>query len=171
MNAQAMRKILKKFDKRTHLEGQPFMVDLRKRHPALITTGKTNAAGAFADSIARDMSAEIATKVLAIVPQLDDWTCPVCYAMAWKPVNLGCCRSVFCISCIIKLQDEGMKRCPCCNSETVLAADGRNLDFETMDFLEKYFPLEVKRRQKENEKANLAREYGDDFVKKDCTVM
>jgi len=171
MNGRAMRKILKKFDKRTHLEGQMFMAALRKRHPALLTSG-TNISSGFANAIARDLQAELATKVLAIVPQLEDWTCPVCLGMAWRPVSLGCCRSVFCIRCIIQLQDQKMMRCPCCNTETVMAADGRNLDFETMDFLEKYFPLEVKKRQKENERALLERNYGEEFVRPpQCTVM
>lgn len=171
MNARAMRKILKKFDKRTHLEGQAFMAAVRKRHPALLTTG-TNIGNGFANAIARDLQAELSTKVLAIVPQLEDWTCPVCLGMAWRPVSLGCCRSVFCIRCIIQLQDQKMMRCPCCNTETVMAADGRNLDFETMDFLEKYFPLEVKKRQKENERALLERNYGEEFVRPpQCTVM
>jgi E3 ubiquitin-protein ligase BAH len=173
MNARAMTKILKKFDKRTHLEGQDFISNLRKQYPALMPSknSKSQAAGGFANSIARDLHAEIATKVLAIVPQLDDWNCPVCYSMAWRPVNLGCCRSVYCITCIIKLQDEGCKRCPTCNRETVLQADGRNIDFEAMDFLEKYFPMEVKKRQKENEKQALVRTYGPDFVKPACALM
>lgn len=175
MNARAMQKILKKFDKRTHLEGQAFMKTLKIRYPALLTnSGKQiqkQSAGGFANSIARDLSAEIASKVLSIVPQLEDWNCPVCYSMAWRPVNLGCCRSVFCIRCVIKLQDEGMKRCPVCNQETVMNADGRNLDFEAMDFLTKYFPLETKERQKENERAALIRDYGEDFVKPRCRVQ
>jgi rubrerythrin len=174
MNARAMTKILKKFDKRTHLEGQVFVQNLRKQYPALLTNGKITqqqSAGGFANSIARDLHAEIATKILAIVPQLDDWNCPVCYSMAWRPVNLGCCRSVFCITCIIKLQDEKVTRCPVCNQETVLTADGRNLDFEAMDFLEKFFPMEVKKRQKENEKAVLVRTYGEEFVKPGCVVQ
>jgi len=172
MNARAMRKILKKFDKRTHLEGQMFMAAVRKRHPALLTGTGNNIGNGFANSIARDLQAELSTKVLAIVPQLEDWTCPVCLGMAWRPVSLGCCRSVFCIRCIIQLQDQKMLRCPCCNTETVMAADGRNLDFETMDFLEKYFPLEVKKRQKENEKALLERNYGEEFVRPpQCSVM
>jgi E3 ubiquitin-protein ligase BAH len=173
MNARAMRKILKKFDKRTHLEGQMFMAAVRKRHPALLTSGSNNTiASGFANAIARDLQAELSTKVLAIVPQLEDWTCPVCLGMAWRPVSLGCCRSVFCIRCIIKLQDQKMLKCPCCNTPTVMAADGRNLDFETMDFLEKYFPLEVKKRQKENERALLERNYGEEFVRApQCVVM
>lgn len=173
MNARAMTKILKKFDKQTHLEGQLFLRNLRTKYPDLLTNGKNNgkSPGGFANSIARDLNAEIATKVLAIVPQLDDWNCPVCYAMAWRPVSLGCCKSVFCIRCIIHLQDEGMKRCPVCNQETVMHADGRNIDFETMDFLQKYFPLEAKKRQKENERAALIREHGEEFVRPLCRVM
>lgn len=147
MNARAMSKILKKFDKRTHIEGQLFLKTLSARYPALLTNCTTlskNSAGGFANSIARDLSAEISSKVLAIIPQLDDWNCPVCYAMAWKPVNLGCCRSVFCIQCIIKLQEQHMKRCPVCNQETVMKADAFNINLDTMDFLMKYFPMETK---------------------------
>jgi len=169
MNARAMRKILKKFDKRTHLEGQVFLKALRSQYPALITNGTGGtSAGGFANSIARDMAAELASKVLAIVPQIDDWNCPVCYSMAWRPVNLGCCRALYCIRCIIRLQDEGTKRCPMCNKETVKKANGKNIDFEAMDFLEKYFPWEVKKRQLDNEKDALVRDYGEDFVKPRC---
>ncbi|KAK4549039.1 hypothetical protein LTR36_007495 [Oleoguttula mirabilis] len=177
MNARAMSKILKKFDKRTHLEGHQFLMDLRTKYPALLPSqpvpGQKPTGGTvgFANSIARDLHAEITSKVLGIVPQIDDWTCPVCYSMAWRPVSLGCCRSLYCIRCIIKLQDDGHARCPTCNADTVTKADGRNIDFEAMDFLEKYFPLETKRRQKENEKADLARSYGEEFVKPGCEVM
>ena len=184
MNARAMTKILKKFDKRTHLEGQYFLQTLKAKYPEFLPSTKTAALAyrnpanstpkspsGFANSIARDLNAELTTKILSIVPQLDDWTCPVCYGMAWRPVSLRCCKSVFCIRCIIHLQDEGMKRCPVCNQETVLSADGRNLDFETMDFMQKYFPLEVKRRQRENEKMALVREFGEGADKRGCRVM
>ncbi|KAK3054866.1 hypothetical protein LTR09_004024 [Extremus antarcticus] len=175
MNARAMTKILKKFDKRTHLEGNVFLKDIGTKHPALLTNsgkqGQLQSPGGFANSIARDLNAEIASKVLAIVPQPDDWDCPVCYSMAWKPVSLGCCKSVYCIRCIIKLQDEGMKRCPVCNQETVMKADGRNINFEAMEFLQKYFPMETRKRQKENEKAALVREHGEAFVKPGCAIQ
>jgi transposase-like protein len=172
MNSRAMTKILKKFNKRTHLEGQQFIKGLRGKYPAMMTLSKTTgSAGGFADSIARDLHAEIGSKVLSIVPQLDDWICPVCYGMAWRPVKLGCCRSVFCIRCIIHLQDTGMKKCPMCNSETVMEANGGNIDFETLEFLQKFFPMEVKKRQKENERAQLVRDHGEEFVKPGCVVM
>jgi hypothetical protein len=58
-----------------------------------------------------------------------------------------------------------------CNAEKVMKADGRNIDFATMEFLETYFPLEVKKRQKENEKEQLINDYGEEFVRKDCVVM
>lgn len=172
MNSRAMSKILKKFDKRTHLEGRQFLTSLRSKYPALMPpkNGKVGP-GAFANSIARDLAAEMATKVLAIVPQIDDWNCPVCYGMAWRPVQLGCCSARYCIRCVIRLQDEDHKRCPMCNAETVMAANGKNIDFEAMDFLEKYFPLECKKRQKENDKADLERRYGEEFVKPGCAVQ
>ncbi|EMD00210.1 hypothetical protein BAUCODRAFT_21852 [Baudoinia panamericana UAMH 10762] len=174
MNAQAMRKILKKFDKRTHLEGKLFLKTLQTKYPALLPPSNRSAVGGaagFANSIARDMHAELSSKVLSIVPQLDDWNCPVCMDMAWRPVNLGCCQSHFCIRCVIKMQDDGMVRCPTCNAETVVMANGTNIDFEAMDFLEKYFPMEVKRRQRDNEKASLERQYGEAFTKPGCLVM
>jgi hypothetical protein len=169
MNTRAITKILKKFNKRTRLdEGQQFVSNLRLKYPAIATT---STAGGFADSIARDLHAEIGSKVLAIVPQLDDWICPVCYGMAWRPVNLRCCRSVFCIRCVIQLQDMGKIKCPMCCAQTVMRANGMNIDFETMEFLEKFFPMEVKKRQKENERAMLVRDYGEDFVKPSCMLM
>ncbi|KAI7363279.1 hypothetical protein KC354_g6608 [Hortaea werneckii] len=186
MNARAMMKILKKFDKRTHLEREHFVNDLRTKHPSLMppssatspqhttpaaTTPACYTVG-FAHSIARDLYSEITSKILGIVPQIDDWTCPVCLEMAWRPVSLGCCRALYCIRCIIRMQDDKTQRCPACNAEgTVMKADARNLDFEAMDFLEKYFPLETKKRQKENETANLARQYGEEFVKPGCVIM
>ncbi|KAF7196177.1 Transcriptional regulator [Pseudocercospora fuligena] len=169
MNSRAMTKILKKFNKRTHLQGKPFISSLEIKYPALMT-GKSGAGG-FANSIARDLHAEIGSKVLSVVPQIDDWVCPVCYGMAWRPVNLGCCKAVFCIRCVIQLQDTNKPKCPMCNAPTVMGANGTNLDFETMDFLEKYFPMEVRKRQKENEKAQLVRDYGEEFVKPGCSTM
>ncbi|KAK3117200.1 hypothetical protein LTR53_001704 [Teratosphaeriaceae sp. CCFEE 6253] len=174
MNARAMTKILKKFDKRTHLEGQPFLKDLMLKYPALLPPSSKNGAGGaggFANSIARDLHCEITGKVLSIVPQIDDWSCPVCYDMAWRPVSLGCCRSLYCIRCIIKLQADGVTRCPTCNADSVAKADGRNIDFEAMDFLEKYFPLETAKRQKDNERMDLEMRYGKDFVKPGCSTM
>ncbi|KAK4556420.1 hypothetical protein LTR86_006564 [Recurvomyces mirabilis] len=147
MNNRAMTKILKKFDKQTHLEAQPFLKELVEKYPALTPAsangGAAKHSGGFAECIARDLHAEISTKVLSIVPQIQDWTCP----------------------------DENMTRCPACNAETVMKADGRNINFEAMDFLEKYFPLETKKRQKDNEKASLERTYGEEFTKPGCSIM
>ncbi|KAK5114720.1 hypothetical protein LTR62_002294 [Meristemomyces frigidus] len=172
MNARAMTKILKKFDKQTHLEAQPFLKELLEKYPALTPNGiATKPSSGFAECIARDLHAEISSKVLAIVPQIQDWTCPVCTEMAWRPVSLGCCQALLCIRCVITMQEQEMRRCPACNAETVMGADGRNINFEAMDFLEKYFPLETKKRQKENEKADLERRYGEEFTRPGCCIM
>lgn len=52
-----------------------------------------------------------------------------------------------------------------------MKADGRNINFEAMEFLQKYFPMETRKRQKENEKAALVREHGEAFVKPGCAIQ
>lgn len=38
-----------------------------------------------------------------------------------------------------------------CRQSTIMAADGSNIDAKTMVYLQKYFPKEVKIKQKESE--------------------
>lgn len=110
INAEAMRKILKKFDKRTALGAAGVYQD-------------TALSGPFAKSVATDMCQEISSKVVSVVPQMDDWICPICYGLAWRPIRLGCCNSVYCIRCIIQLQREDKDKCPMCRQPTVMLAD------------------------------------------------
>jgi len=108
--SMAVRKILKKFDKRTALQ-------------ASLLYRPSHSSGAIARSIARDMCGEISTNVLTVIPQIDDYLCPVCCELAWKPVKLGCCNAVFCIRCVILLQRGKETRCPMCRSTSVMQAD------------------------------------------------
>jgi len=158
LNAVAVRKILKKFDKRTALGAQSAYLSV-------------NPSGAFARSIAKDMCAELSTKVVSLVPQMDDYICPICCELAWRPIRLGCCKSVFCIRCVIKLQREGKDRCPMCRQPTIMHADSSCLDAETAAYLTRYFPNEVKARQKANERAAGIDKYGENFYRRTCTVM
>jgi len=158
LNAVAVRKILKKFDKRTALGAQRAYLSL-------------NPSGTFARSIAKDMCAELSTKVVSIVPQMDDYICPICCELAWRPVRLGCCKSVFCIRCVIKLQRENNDRCPMCRQPTIMHADSSCLDTETAAYLMRYFPNEVKARQKANERAAGVDKYGESFYRRTCVVM
>ncbi|PSK53890.1 hypothetical protein B9Z65_7696 [Elsinoe australis] len=161
MNAQAVRKILKKFDKRTNLGASK----------AYRTPNSANAVGPLARSIAKDMCAEIQTNVLVVVPQLDDYLCPICSDLAWKPIKLGCCNAIFCIRCVIQLQRSDEVRCPMCRSESVPAADASRIDRVTLEQIERYFPKEARLKQIQNERAAGIDLYGPDFYKSTCTMM
>ncbi|KAF4556127.1 SPX domain-containing protein 1 [Elsinoe fawcettii] len=161
MNALAVRKILKKFDKRTSLGASK----------TYRLNGGKGTTGPLARSIAKDMCAEIQTNVLVVVPQLDDYLCPVCAELAWKPIKLGCCNAVFCIRCVIHLQRSDEIRCPMCRAESVPVADSSRIDKETMERLQKYFPKEVKIKQIANERAAGMDIYGPEFYRSTCSVM
>ncbi|KAK8201593.1 hypothetical protein M8818_005847 [Zalaria obscura] len=158
INAEAVRKILKKFDKRTRLGA------------ADVYQGQATS-GPFAKSIAKDMCQELSSKIVNVVPQMDDWICPVCYSLAWRPIRLGCCNSVYCIRCVIQLQRDNEARCPMCRQPSVMAANQEHIDPKTAAYLLKYFPKEVKERQKANERAAGVDKYGEQFYKSNCSVM
>lgn len=157
LNMEAVRKILKKFDKRTAL-------------------GATKAyqshaiSGPFAKSVATDMCAAMSQQVVTIVPQPDDYSCPVCCDIAWRPIRLECCNTVFCIRCMIELQKSASK-CPMCRSTAVITADSGSIDQQRAEYLVKYFPHEVKEKQKANELAVAIDKYGPDYQKGPCCVM
>lgn len=158
INAMAVRKILKKFDKRTALNAAP-------------AYQAVNPSSLFAKSIAKDMCAELSSKVVSVVPQMADYICPICCELAWRPIRLGCCNSVFCIRCVIKLQRDGEERCPMCRSTTIMHADSASIDAKTAEYLMRHFPKEVKARQKANERAAGIDKYGESFYRNTCAVM
>jgi len=92
----------------------------------------------------------MSSKLLAILPQLDDYLCPICQSISVKPVRLSCSH-VFCVRCLVKLQRKAKRFCPMCRSDVVLSADSTNLDYGLLNFLRLYFPKEAKEKQKENE--------------------
>ncbi|THY13720.1 hypothetical protein D6D02_04611 [Aureobasidium pullulans] len=157
LNMEAVRKILKKFDKRTALGAA-------KAYQSHAHSGP------FAKSVATDMCAAMSQQVVTIVPQLDDYSCPVCYNIAWRPIRLECCNTVFCIRCMIELQKSASK-CPMCRSTSVITADSGSIDQQRAEYLVKYFPTEVKEKQKANELAVAIDKYGPDFQKGPCCVM
>lgn len=106
----------------------------------------------FSESLAKSVNYVIAENLLTILPQLDDYTCPVCASITFKPIRLSC-GHVFCIRCLIKLQRQKTSNCPICRRDVVMEADSSNLDENLLKFLQLYFPKEVKAKQLENEKA------------------
>lgn len=76
----------------------------------------------LAGNVAKKMCAQLAQEVVSVVPRVDDYTCPICFSIAWYPVRLRCSH-IFCVRCVIKMQRESKKQCPLCRDEVVMEAD------------------------------------------------
>lgn len=74
------------------------------------------------ENVARDICAQVSRHVVSVVPRLDDYICPVCLSIAWLPVRLDCAH-VFCVRCVMKMQQENQRFCPLCRGEVVMQAD------------------------------------------------
>ncbi|KAG0269367.1 hypothetical protein BGZ95_002102 [Linnemannia exigua] len=146
LNQMAMTKILKKHDKRTnlsaslgfpkHLQNEPF----------------------YNDNISKSLTYTIGNQLVSIIPQPDDYACPICMSVAWKPIRLNC-KHVFCVRCLIKAQRKRMVHCPICRqTNSVVEADASNLDVSMMNFLKLYFPKEIKEKRKESSKEQAVEE-------------
>ena len=156
INRTALTKIMKKFDKRTALHMQ---VNL----PLMLANEQF-----VAHDLAKAACFTIQEQLLPIVPQINDYLCPVCLTISFKPVRLRC-DHVFCIRCLIIMQRAKQDHCPLCRGRVVMEASSENLDTKLMKFLKAKFPAEAKAKQKENEHAAGVDRYGESYDK--CTVM
>ena len=154
LNETAVAKIIKKFDKRTGLS---------------VKTSLPHGFVVDGPDMAKALSAQVSSQILAAVPQLNDYLCPICFSIAYRPVRLKC-GHVFCIRCLIVMQRERKDKCPLCRTGVVMQADSMNLDPALAEFLKKYFPVEVKAKQRENEEA-IAREQFRELYDAKCIVM
>ena len=159
MNRTALTKIMKKFDKRTALHA-------RASIPDALAQGS-----AMTNDLARATSFTISNELLQIIPQLNDYLCPVCFTITYKPVRLSC-GHVYCIRCLIVMQKVQQNDCPLCRAPVVLAADSDHVDKQLKHFLESNFKTEVKQKQKENELAVAIDRFGEAYGKgPKCAVM
>jgi E3 ubiquitin-protein ligase BAH len=156
LNTIAVRKIIKKFDKHTLLKSS-------RNLTKMISFKKSKLSTSSIEQI-------ISTDIVRIMPQLDDYLCPICFTIAYKPVRLEC-QHFFCIRCLIKLQRRGENKCPMCREQVVMKATEVNVDEELISFMKQNFPNEVKQKKKINEKEitdeTLQTLYGDDK----CAIM
>lgn len=151
-NSMAVTKILKKFDKQTHLNSKDIFPDI------IINSSTMNI---LKGSIAKDICAIISKNLLSIVPQIDDYLCPVCFSIAFKPIRLHC-GHLFCLRCLVKLRRKHEDKCPLCRDENLLSLTTDDLDVGQMNYMKMYFPLEVKEKEKENNKEIIKETYGTD---------
>ena len=64
----------------------------------------------------------ISEEILSIIPQLNDYLCPICFTIAYKPIRLRC-NHIFCIRCLIVMQKARQGQCPLCRADVVAEAD------------------------------------------------
>ncbi|KAF9960801.1 hypothetical protein BGZ70_008487 [Mortierella alpina] len=146
LNQMAMTKILKKHDKRTNLTASSGFPKHLQNEPF------------YNDNISKSLTYTIGNQLVSIIPQPDDYACPICMSVAWKPIRLNCSH-VFCVRCLIKAQRKKMIHCPICRqTNSVVEADASNLDVAMMNFLKLYFPKEIKEKRKESSREQAAEE-------------
>ncbi|KAI1262034.1 RING-14 protein [Xylariaceae sp. FL1019] len=158
INNLAVQKILKKFDKRTSL-------GVSKTFPAAVNSDRL-----LASSVARDVCAQMSRQLIATVPQLDDYLCPICLSVAYWPVKLQC-QHTFCSRCLVKMSRKGERFCPLCRADTIMLAGLENFDADRAAFLRKYFPKEVKEKVRANERERNEEIFGPGHKNVECCVM
>lgn len=158
INRLAITKILKKFDKQTAL-------DARVHFPSLIANDPF-----LSHSLAKNICFVITEKLLPVTPQIDDFLCPVCLSVAYKPIRLNC-NHVFCVKCLIHLQRSYEDKCPMCRQNVVMNADEQNLDTDRMQFVKLYFPKETKIKQLEMEKQIVDEQMGHLKKSGECIIQ
>ncbi|CAD1813139.1 SPX domain family protein [Candida parapsilosis] len=152
INTEALRKILKKFDKQTSL-------GIQEIYPKLVSSDHIFVSG---KSLAQSICYIMQTSVLQLIPQLDDYSCPICTNIAYKPIRLAC-GHLFCVSCLVKMKERDKTDCPFCRRHNaILEADSSNLDIEAMQVMKKYFPVEVKEKLRDRSKERYHEFKGND---------
>lgn len=157
INYTALLKILKKFDKQTCLGiKNKFSRIIGDEHVFVNVT-----------SIAQSIYYLVLSSFLSLIPQLDDYSCPICMTIAFKPIALNCGHR-FCVRCLVKMREEQKYDCPLCRRKnSILVADSSNLDTKSLVFMKRYFPLEIKEKMKDRDKERY-----QSYVNHDrCVVM
>lgn len=158
LNRVALRKIIKKFDKHTLLKSSDNFNKLVK--------ADQSSQKLFTCSIEQI----IGSKIVKIIPQLDDYSCPICFNLAYKPVRFTC-GHFFCLRCTVKLQRKLEEKCPICRKKVVLLAGEESIDHQMIRLMKKQFPREVKAKKTINDK-----EVSDEAItrlcgRKECIIM
>ncbi|KAI0848683.1 SPX domain-containing protein [Daldinia vernicosa] len=158
INSLAVTKILKKFDKRTAL-------GVSRAFPVTVQSNRL-----LAGSVAKDICAQMSNDLISVVPQLDDYLCPICFVVAYWPVRLDC-QHIFCSRCLVKMSRKGERFCPLCRADVIMRAGLEHFDSERAAFLREYFPKEVKEKIKANERERNKEIFGPDYSDSPCSMM
>jgi E3 ubiquitin-protein ligase BAH len=162
LNQTAVTKIIKKFDKRTAL-------GVKRTFPKVMYP-----AHFISETISKDICAQLAREVVSLVPQVVDYTCTICLNLCWLPIRLDC-DHLFCIRCMITMQNQNKRYCPLCRADVVQRANETHIDEKMVRYLERWFPKETKEKQAYNEIERRKELLGDVYVGESppppCVVM
>ncbi|KAI9025919.1 SPX domain-containing protein [Phycomyces nitens] len=138
LNEMAIAKILKKHDKRSGLDATAKFNEFAKNNAV------------FVEGILLSLYQAVQTKLVTIIPQPEDFSCPVCFCLAWKPIRLKCSH-LFCVRCLLKAKAKHITNCFICRSENAVSeATADNLDKSLCNFMELNFPREIEEKEHEN---------------------
>lgn len=110
VNRIALTKIMKKFDKRTALHARAAIPESLKEGASV------------SHDLAKGTCYTIANELLSVLPHINDYLCPICFSIAYKPVALAC-NHRFCIMCLIVMQRDEQDHCPLCRAGGVMEAN------------------------------------------------
>ncbi|KAK4237225.1 SPX domain-containing protein [Achaetomium macrosporum] len=163
LNQTAVNKIIKKFDKRTQL-------GVKTTFPKAMYS-----AHFISEVISKDICAQLAREVVSLVPQVMDYSCTICFSICWLPVRLDC-DHLFCIRCMIKMQNQNKRYCPLCRADVVQKANETHIDEKLVRYLERWFPKETREKQVYNEMERRRELFGDVYINPNenpaqCVVM
>ncbi|CAJ2508791.1 Uu.00g138170.m01.CDS01 [Anthostomella pinea] len=149
---------LTEFDKRTSL-------GVSKAFPVAVHSDRL-----LTGSVARDVCAQMSNELIPVIPQLDDYLCPICFAIAYWPIKLQC-DHIFCSRCLVKMSRKNERLCPLCRADTVMMAGIDDLDRVRAAFMREYFPKEVKEKVKTSARERNKEIFGPHHSDVFCSVM
>jgi len=95
----------------------------------------------FSRDLAKAIYFQVSQDILTSVPLLDDYLCPICFNIVWRPVKLRC-QHVFCIRCLIVMQRDRNDHCPLCREKVVMEANkGEQLQSRKCSKMESHAPV------------------------------
>lgn len=72
--------------------------------------------------MAKAVCAQVNQDLVKLIPQLDDYLCPICFTIAYRPIRMSC-RHVICIRCTVYMQRRRQGACPICRENVIMEAN------------------------------------------------
>lgn len=76
-------------------------------------------------SMAKAVCQQVSQDLIRIVPQVEDFACPICSDIVWRPIRMDC-KHLLCIRCTIVLQRQRKPLCPMCRGDVIMKANTGN---------------------------------------------